>query len=129
MIIIHPLYAGSHVSLLSHLAEHLVSRGHEVYRLKFKTEGGTSLKPKGVIDIDLKINDTRGTCGDFINENGEFDMKLKLAKYLWDYGDFGGFGDCFLRCHFDSLFQNETLIRLLTQKRFDVALVDLKVST
>ena len=128
IIMIHPLYAGSHISMLRPLAEHLVSRGHEVYQLKFKSAGENNFKPSGVIDIDLKINDSLETCSDFINENGEFDITIRLAKYLWDHGDFGGFGDCFLRCHFETLFHDSELILQLTKSKFDVSIVDLKVS-
>ena len=123
---------------LREFGEHLATLGHSVTQIKFKVAAGAKEEENsstGIEIVDLPIKCSYNFCADYVNERGEFDAVKKLSGVLWRSDDFFTFSQSldFALCtwwgHYESLMapNNLTLIKAMSQRRFDAALVDLKV--
>ncbi|XP_059096110.1 UDP-glucuronosyltransferase 2A3-like [Tigriopus californicus] len=129
ILIIHPIYAGSHHSLLRALGDKLVDHGHEVTLFKAK-EAGFVPKKSSVEIIEFPILDHRQICSRYINDKGEFDVNIVLTSAFWNTGAFLGSSTldfpCVVPCFCDTLFLSQELDDIMRSKSFDLVIVDLK---
>ena len=88
ILILHPVYSGSHEFLLRHLGEHLANkRGHKVTQVIYKH---TQMKKRAQTNVDLMaltLKDGNKLCPKYINPDGYFDIKGGAAKILWEQGE------------------------------------------
>ena len=128
ILILHPLYSGSHTIVLRQFGDYLVSRGHNVTQVKFRQSNSNSDPDTQVKVIDLPILDRDGSCGDFI-KGGEFNLGVGAADVFWSKGTSMGMIPpnvfCVPRSHCNTLFSSRTFDHLMNSTDFDVALVDL----
>ena len=71
ILILHPLYAGSHDLVLRLVGDRLVSRGHTVTQVRYV---GTNMKydlDTNVTVVTLRIDDAGYPCPRYINREGE----------------------------------------------------------
>ena len=129
ILILHPLYVGSHTIVLQQFGDYLVSRGHHVTQVKFR-ESNSKLNPNTKVEvIDLPARDPTGQCWNFINSDGEFDLGIAAANMFWEKGSSMKMLPpnvfCIPRTHCDSLFNSKVFADKMNSTKFDVALVDL----
>ena len=129
VLIIHPVYSGSHHIVLRQFGDYLVSRGHSVTQIKFQQANRNLSPDTNVTVLDLKIRDKTGECMRYINPGGEFDLKTMAGQVLFEQGhDLKGIPTdifCLTKCHCDTLFDDPLLYARLNASKFDVAVVDL----
>ena len=79
--------------------------------------------------VTLNIRDSLGTCGRYVNSQGEVDIRRAGAEILWNQGHsvrglpFDMF--CLTDCHCDTLYSNRDLLNTISQSNFDLVIVDL----
>jgi len=132
ILILHPLYAGSHDLVLRLIGDRLVSRGHTVTQVRY---AGTNMKydlDTNVTVMTLKIDDSRYPCPRYINRNGEFDIQnreMNLGPIIWNKADapFTLPTDvyCVTHVHCQMILEDQTLFKQLKALEFDLAIVDL----
>lgn len=129
VLIIHPVYSGSHHIVMKQFGDYLVTRGHTVTQVKFQQANRHSSPDTNVTVIDLKIRDRNGECTRYINPTGKFDLRTMASSLLFEDGHnlnslpIDIF--CLTKCHCDTLFGDPALYARLNASRFDVAVVDL----
>ena len=136
ILILHPLYAGSHELTLRSIGNHLVKeRGHNVTQIMFRhTNMNVSLSSSTdnlVNVIPLRIRDTKNECQRYINEDGEFDIGSFGTKLLWNYGDrpwqlptdlF-----CVTRVHCNMVLNDPIFIESLNASNYDIGIYNISL--
>jgi len=132
ILILHPLYAGSHDLVLRLIGDRLVSRGHTVTQVRY---AGTNMKydlDTNVTVMTLKIDDSGYPCPRYINRKGEFDIQnreMNLGPIIWNKADapFTLPTDvyCVTHVHCKMILEDRTLFNQLKKLQFDLAIVDL----
>ena len=75
VLIMHPIYAGSHHFALKTFAKYLVDeRGHNVTMIKFAQVNDKPLEDKSLRVINLPILDEDNRCHKFVNDKGKVDF-------------------------------------------------------
>lgn len=128
ILVLHPMYAASHVLTLRALAKGLVARGHEVTVLRWKdTHNYPDANHPGIKEHVLAINNTDGTIPRLtVEERASFEMPQEL---MWRKGTSWTAlpVDTFLTvgafCR--SLLEREQLREELRREKFDIAIVDI----
>ena len=129
ILILHPLYAGSHELTLRSIGNHLVKqRGHNVTQVMFQhTNMNVSISSKSenlVNIVPFRIRDTKKECTRYINEDGQFDIGSFSTKILWKYGDkpwqlptdlF-----CVTRVHCNMVLNDPILFESLNSSNYDI---------
>ena len=129
ILILHPLYAGSHELTLRSIGNHLVKeRGHNVTQVMFQhTNMNVSIPSKSenlVNIVPFRIRDTKKECTRYINEDGQFDIGSFSTKILWNYGDkpwqlptdlF-----CVTRVHCNMVLNDPILFESLNSSNYDI---------
>ena len=131
ILILHPLYAGSHELTLRSIGNHLVKeRGHNVTQILFQhTNMNVSLSTdtENLVNIvPFRIRDTKKECTRYINEDGQFDIGSFSSKLLWKYGDkpwslptdlF-----CVTRVHCNMILNDSIFFETLNASRYDIGI-------
>ena len=129
ILILHPLYAGSHELTLRSIGNHLVKeRGHNVTQIMFQH---TNMNMSIASDTDnfvnivpLRIRDTKNECTRYINQDGQFDIGSFSTKILWKYGEkpwqlptdlF-----CVTRVHCNMVLNDPILFESLNASNYDI---------
>ncbi len=77
VLILHPIFAGSHVEVLRQFGEHLVQRGHKVTQVMYK-ERGQSEKVDSVVEVmNLPIKTESKFCETYFSQDGGNTSALK----------------------------------------------------
>ncbi|XP_068242837.1 UDP-glucosyltransferase 2-like [Palaemon carinicauda] len=128
ILVLHPMYAASHVLTLRALAKALVGQGHQVEVIRWKDEHDYPRENSpNITEHVLAINNTDGSIPHLtVEERASFLMPQSL---MWNKGtswtalpvDAFLTIDAFCR----TLLDSEPLITSLKHKDFDVAIVDL----
>ena len=129
ILILHPVYSGSHTIVLRQFGDYLVSRGHHVTQVKFRQSNSNS-DPHSKVDVlNLAVKDPSRQCWNFINADGEFDLGITAGSFLWNQGSsllmFPTNVFCLVRTHCNTLFSSAAFAEKVNSTVFDVALVDL----
>ena len=129
ILILHPIYCGSHEFVLRTLGDHLVQRGHQVTQVRFKQKNSHMDLKTNVSVLTLNISDHLNNCGRYVNEDGVLDISTVGAKILWDQGHsvFGLPLDifCLTDVHCYTLHHHPELRSLLQNQTFDLVIIDL----
>ena len=129
ILILHPLYAGSHELTLRSIGNHLVKeRGHNVTQVMFQhTNMNVSMlsQSENLVNIvPFRIRDTNKECTRYINEDGQFDIGSFSSEILWKYGDkpwqlptdlF-----CVTRVHCNMVLNDPILFESLNSSNYDI---------
>ena len=86
ILILHPIYCGSHEFVLRSLGDHLVQRGHQVTQVRFKQKNSHMELKTNVSVLTLNISDHLNNCARYVNDKGVLDISTVGAKILWDQG-------------------------------------------
>ena len=86
ILILHPVFCGSHESVLRTLGNHLVQQGHQVTQVLFKHKKSPEELNTNVSIITLTINDHLNNCGRYVNDEGVLDTGIAWGKYYWNQG-------------------------------------------
>ncbi|XP_064102909.1 UDP-glucuronosyltransferase 2A3-like [Macrobrachium nipponense] len=128
ILVLHPMYAASHVLTLRALATALVGQGHQVEVIRWKDEHHypTANHPN-ITEHVMAINNTDGSIPHLtVEERASFLMPQSL---MWNKGTHWTAlpVDAFLTidAFCQTLFEAESLRSYLRQRKFDVAIVDL----
>jgi len=131
ILILHPLYAGSHDLVLRLVGDRLVSRGHTVTQIRYEGSNMRYDFNTNVTVVTLNINKTDYPCR-YINDRGQFDFQtrdLKLGKVIWNQADNPYTLPTDLYCvthvHCQMIIEDKTLMETLAHQKFDLAIVDL----
>ena len=132
ILILHPLYAGSHELTLRSIGNHLIKeRGHSVTQVMFQhTNMNISLSSdtKNKVDIiPLRIRDPKKECTQYINEDGQFDIgSFSIASFLWKSGDklwhFPTDLFCVTRVHCDMILNDPIFFESLNKSHYDIGM-------
>ena len=136
ILILHPLYSGSHELTLRSIGNHLVKeRGHNVTQIIFRhTNMNISLSSDAENEVDilpLRIRDPKKECTRYINEDGQFDIGSFSTKILWKYGDkpwqlptdlF-----CVTRIHCNMVLNDPILFESLNTSNYDIGIKSLNI--
>ena len=129
ILILHPIYCGSHEFVLRSLGDHLVQRGHQVTQVRFKQKNSHMELKTNVSVLTLNIKDHLNNCGRYVNDEGVLDISTVGAKILWDQGHsvFGLPLDifCLTDVHCYTLRHHPQLQQLLETQTFDLVIIDL----
>ena len=130
ILILHPLYAGSHELTLRSIGNHLVKeRGHNVTQLMFQhTNMNISLSSDSENEVDiipLRIRDPKKECTQYINGDGQFDIgSFSIASFLWENGEklwhFPTDLFCVTRVHCNMVLNDPILFESLNTSNFDI---------
>ena len=130
ILILHPLYAGSHELTLRSIGNHLVKeRGHNVTQLMFQhTNMNISLSSDAENEVDiipLRIRDPKKECTQYINGDGQFDIgSFSIASFLWENGEklwhFPTDLFCVTRVHCNMVLNDPILFESLNTSNFDI---------
>ena len=135
ILILHPLYCGSHELTLRTIGKHLVKqRGHNVTQLMFQhthinitMAASTDQDERQVNVIPLTIRDREKECSNYVNGEGQFDISGFTAKLLWDSGDklwhLPSDLFCVTRVHCNMLLNDPILFESLKSSNFDIGRV------
>lgn len=128
ILMLHPIYCGSHEFVLRQMGDQLVSRGHEVTQIRYKQTNSHSNLKTNVSVLTLDIEDSLNNCGRFVNKNGSLDINKVGAKILWNDGHsvLGLPTDifCLTDAHCQTLFNSKVVSRLLNETSFDLVIID-----
>ena len=129
ILILHPIYCGSHEFVLRSLGDHLVQRGHQVTQVRFKQKNSHMELKTNVSVLTLNISDHLNNCARYVNDKGVLDISTVGAKILWDQGHsvFGLPLDifCLTDVHCYTLHHHPQLLHLLQTQTFDLVIIDL----
>lgn len=128
ILVLHPMYAASHVLTLRALATALVEQGHQVVVIRWKDDHNLSpAQHQNITEHVLAINNTDGTIPHLsVSENASFVIPEML---MWDQGTswkaipLDAFYTVSAFCR--SLLGRESLREDLRGQKFDIAIVDL----
>ncbi|XP_045102512.1 UDP-glucuronosyltransferase 2A3-like isoform X2 [Portunus trituberculatus] len=128
ILVLHPMYAASHVLTLRSLARSLVARGHQVTVVRWKdTHHYPASRNPGITEFVLAINNTDGAVPHVtMEERGSFVMPQELmwsSGTSWTALPVDAFFTVSTYCR--TLLEDVPLRRHLQQQKFHVALVDL----
>ncbi|XP_042877104.1 UDP-glucuronosyltransferase 2A3-like [Penaeus japonicus] len=127
ILVLHPMYAASHVLTLRALAKGLVARGHEVTVLRWKdTHQYPDANHPNIREHVLAINNTEGAIPHLtVEERASFQMPQEI---MWSKGTSWTAlpVDMFLTisAFCKSLLEREQLREDLRNEQFDIAIVD-----
>ena len=129
ILILHPVFCGSHESVLRSLGNHLVQQGHQVTQVLFKHKKSPKELNTNVSIFTLTINDNLNNCGRYVNDKGVLDTGIAWGKYFWNQGHsiFSLPLDlfCLIDVHCYTLHHDPQLKHLLKTQTFDLAIIDL----
>lgn len=77
ILILHPIFAGSHVEVLRQFGEHLVQRGHEVTQVMYKEKGQSEIVDSNVEIMNLPIKTESKFCETYFSQGGGNTSALK----------------------------------------------------
>lgn len=128
ILIIQPLFSGSHGIILRIFCDYLITRGHNVTVLKFQTVQEPKFDNSSVNVIEFPAKDGHRNCPNYFTPEGKWDVGISFADQIWNFDG----GLCFMKwdmfCRFrvqcETLLQ-ESLVQTLGSMNFDVAIVDL----
>ena len=136
ILILHPLYAGSHELTLRSIGNHLVKeRGHNVTQLMFQhTNMNISLSSELENEVDiipLRIRDPKNECSQYINKDGQFDIgSFSVASFLWENGEklwhFPTDLFCVTRVHCNMVLNDPILFESLNSSNFDIGIISFR---
>ena len=128
VLIILPLYTGSHGIILESFGEYMMTRGHNVTMIKFQDANRPRVESKINI-VDLKVQDGQGYCSSYLDSEGRVDIGKKVSKVLWqNTGTVGLARPEVFKCApvvCDSILGDKELFERMEESEFDVALVDM----
>ena len=131
ILIIHPLYTGSHVVALQSFGDFMMSRGHNVTVIRFQNVADAQVK-SNITVVGLKLKSKHGYCSNYVNSDGVVDIRKDLSSTLWrSSGSLSMASRDLLMCSSEfceSLLGDEELFKTLKDGNFDVALVDLALN-
>ena len=82
ILILHPIYCGSHEFVLRSLGDHLVQRGHQVTQVRFKQKNSHMELKTNVSVLTLNISDHLNNCGRYVNDEGVLDIRPDYKPFL-----------------------------------------------
>jgi hypothetical protein len=87
ILILHPIYSGSHDLVLRTIGEAPISRGHNIAQIRFPQRNS---RKTTAADLNTRVNvitlpiiDEDNTCSRYIHEDGEFDIH-SLGSVIWN---------------------------------------------
>ena len=132
ILILHPLYAGSHELTLRSIGNHLIKeRGHNVTQVMFQhTNMNISLSSDTENEVEiipLRIRDPKKECTQYINEDGQFDIgSFSIASFLWESGDklwhFPTDLFCVTRVHCNQILNDPIFFESLNKSHYDIGI-------
>ena len=132
ILILHPLYAGSHELTLRSIGNHLIKeRGHSVTQVMFQhTNMNISLSSDTENKVDiipLRIRDPKKECTQYINKDGQFDIgSFSIASFLWESGDklwhFPTDLFCVTRVHCNMILNDPIFFESLNKSHYDIGI-------
>ncbi|XP_023346393.1 UDP-glucuronosyltransferase 2C1 isoform X2 [Eurytemora carolleeae] len=129
ILVLHPLYAGSHELVLRIIGDELVRRGHNVTQVRFLQTNSQNNLDTRVHVITVPIDGKKYPCSRYINEDGEFDIGKNMGPVIWNSADtpYSIPYDlyCVTHVHCKMMLEDKRLLETLNATRFDVAIVDL----
>jgi len=129
ILILHPIYCGSHEFVLRNLGDYLIKKGHSVTQVRFKQSNSHTKLETNVTVITLDIVDHLDNCGRYIDQHGTMDISKAGAKILWNEGhSLSGLPldiFCLTDAHCHTLYNSQIISELLNSTKFDLAIVDL----
>ncbi|CAL4125592.1 unnamed protein product [Meganyctiphanes norvegica] len=128
VLLMHPMYAASHVLALRTLTKELTTRGHQVTVVRWRDSHSYSpLDDPNITEYVLAINNTHGNVPHVSQEErGRFIMP---QEQMWSNGlsitsvPVDMFQTISAFCK--ALFSQEDLIKTLRAQKFDIAIIDL----
>jgi len=131
ILVVHPIYAGSHVLTIHTLSKELIARGHSVTTFKYKDNKLPNLDygPRHTM-IQRSLNNT-GHRFPFVTKGEEAQFRLPL-EVIWSQGTNLMWtiwqmvvGDKILMEEFCGQVLKPSLVEELLDEKFDVAIIDL----
>ncbi|CAG7838360.1 unnamed protein product [Allacma fusca] len=130
ILILHPLYSGSHVLTLSSVAESLTQRGHQIHIVRWKDAHiFPAQNNPNITTTTLAMDNSNGQHAFLTSEKqAAFQVPFDIlwnsglsAKAILDsYRAFPLMG-----AHCETLLGNKRLFRELQQEKFDLAIIDI----
>ncbi|XP_076055067.1 UDP-glucuronosyltransferase 1A9-like [Oratosquilla oratoria] len=124
ILIMHPVYAGSHELILRQFGERMVSRGHQVTQIRWRSTKTTEVEsPVEIITLSPDNHDLRYP---YMQADGTFEPP---AKMLWDrrlsITEIPTDVFLIIEAHCRHLLGDTVLLQRLRLQNFTVAVVDL----
>jgi len=131
ILVVHPLYAGSHVLTLHTLSKHLIGKGHQVTTFKYTDDKLPNLDYRASHRvIERSFNNTDENFP-FVTPGEKAQFRLPL-EMIWSKGNNVlwtilqmVYADKVLMAEFCSQVLRPSLVEELLDQKFDVAVIDL----
>ncbi|XP_068228919.1 UDP-glucuronosyltransferase 1A8-like isoform X1 [Palaemon carinicauda] len=124
ILILHPIYAGSHELTLRRFGEELVKRGHKVTQVRWKSS--KTLEVNSTVEVLTLRPDNHDLRYPYMESDGTFhpptSMLWQRPRHIWQVPmDVFGLMDA----HCETLLGDVELARVLRSSNFTLALVDI----
>ena len=128
ILVVQPIFSGSHEFILRLFAEYMTTRGHTVTVVRFASVKNPKFSNSSVNVINVKPLDDDGSCSNFITPDGKWDVGLTLADQLWNFDGGWSFLSLDMFCRYRvqcETILDKQLFHSLKVMSFDVAIVDI----